>query len=756
MKNKATTTLLILFFGLLAAYWFLELARVPTEKERLAMSGLVLPELRAYKPEDFRRIEIAGGGEAIIIERDESGHWMLREPLRAPASRARVDAFLSAMKQLKPRPESGKLSGDPEGFGLESPRREVRLFAGASEEPVATLRLGDEAVDGREQYVQSDGTIRVVDANFLKATEMPPAQWRERGLFSLATSDVVKMEIKGPDRDLLLERDPSQQWRIVAPIEAVGDMAKIDGAIAELLALRVPESSDEGFVANDVEDLRPYGLETPVLTATLTAKDGHVQSAQFGKGIPEREGFAFAKQADQNDILMVDVSKITDLGKSANSFRSQYIFSFNPARIDRIIVEDARRRVAHEVVRNRGAWAVTRPLPGPADVHTIETFLKGLRSAQATAFFRPDQASDSGIDSPSLVITLSEQSNSETPGQPIVFKVGNHDGFKKVVYGQIVGDPTLLVLPDNLLMSLPDSAEWFRDRTLLSFDPRGLGELRKAIGGQETVLKTDRTGQIWLMTEPVHAPANFDAISRITAALGSLRAERLVTFSTDEPGKYGLDQPWMTLSWTLADGGASKTLAIGKESDPRTKSRFAKLSDQEVIFTLPQITLAAFNAEWHDPQVLSFTAERATGIRLNWGEGDLSYKYAPSLSGSPAWQVAQGKAPATIGPGQIDLLVRQLASLQILRFAQYAGPFRDDYGLAKPALRIAVTYTEKDKPLTRELRLGRMSDEGLFATVAEGDSGPVFLLPASLWGGWIKAGEPEPKLPDNVFAPERD
>jgi hypothetical protein len=758
VNNKATAALLVLFFGLLGAYWLLDLARIPTEKERLAMTGLVLPELRSLKPEEFRRVEIVGQGETTILERDNNDRWSLKEPLRAPASDSRVDAFIATLKQLRPLPESGKIAGEAKSYGLDPAGREVRLYAADPSAPVATLRLGDESNNDRERYVEVDGDIRVVDANFLRAADKPAAGWRDRGLFSLATSDVDKVEVKGPERDLVMVRDEDQQWRITSPIEAVGEGSRIDAAIAEFLALRVPDSSDEGFVADDAHDLRPYGLEAPMMTVTLTAKDGRAQVAEFGKGLPQREGFAYARRAVQDDILALDVSKVAPIGNSPNPFRSQHIFSFDPRRVDHIVIEDRPRKITHELTRSREGWSVAKPLPGPADFQTIAVLIKALRDAQASEFFERGQVPDNGLDSPSMIISISEQPAPGNPAKPVTLKIGKRDPLKKVVYAQTEGDPTLLVLTESILPALPESAEWFRDRTVLTLNTRQVAEIERNFDDRISALKATNGGVIWRMTRPVAAPADTDSVTRLQNLLGNLRAERLIALSSEgDAEKYGLDRPWMSLTWTLAgEGNGSQALAIGKVANERTKSRYAKLSGQPAVFTLPAPTLAALSSEWHETQVLSFAAESATSLRMTWPGRDIDFARAPGHPAAQGWKLAKGEAPKTIGDAQADLLVRQLASLRANRFVQYDGPIPDDSGLARPALAIEVSATEKGKAATHRLRLGRLDRDGWLATLAEeGKPGPVFTLPADIWGAWIHANESdEVKLPDNVFAPE--
>ena len=101
-----------------------------------------------------------------------------------------------------------------------------------------------------------------------------------------------------------------------------------------------------------------------------------------------------------------------------------------------------------------------------------------------------------------------------------------------------------------------------------------------------------------------------------------------------------------------------------------------------------------------------------------------------------------------------DKLVEQLSELRAVRFAQYEGPIPASTGLAEPRLAIEVGFGSDRPPSV--VRIGASTGDGhVLATVGDGVTGSVFLLPDIAWEAMIAAdaGKPTPTLPEDVFAP---
>ncbi|HEX8200801.1 MAG TPA: DUF4340 domain-containing protein, partial [Isosphaeraceae bacterium] len=302
MKQRTTIVLLILFFAGLIALWWADSAKIPDYRQRQRMAGRVLPELVDVRPEEVRRIEIAGGERRLVFTRQDDDSWQMIEPVDTLADRSRIAILLSNLKDLRKNADATTIEGPAAPYGLAPPARVVRLFGADSRTPLAGLELGGTIGTGR--YVRSlgRGGIEVADAQKLSPLELAASAWRERALFGLSPYDVARLKIVGPDRALSLQRDEGR-WQIRQPIRAPADAQKVEGLLADLAALRVVDG-DAGFVADDVREMARYGLDPARLRIEATPSstpgrpEGRPETILIGAEVPGLVDRAYARRRD--------------------------------------------------------------------------------------------------------------------------------------------------------------------------------------------------------------------------------------------------------------------------------------------------------------------------------------------------------------------------------------------------------------------------------------------------------------------------
>jgi hypothetical protein len=154
---------------------------------------------------------------------------------------------------------------------------------------------------------------------------------------------------------------------------------------------------------------------------------------------------------------------------------------------------------------------------------------------------------------------------------------------------------------------------------------------------------------------------------------------------------------------------------------------------------------------------MSFPPAKAQRVVLSWGwpKRTVAIRHrVPSPKGQLEWVDEPNFDARGIDVSSIAALVRALSHLETLRYLQYDGEIPAHTGLHRPRLVIDVDLG-KDEP-ARKLRIGNTANGAVvFATGGTGDSGPVFVLPATSWDNLIKSGERYPPFPENVFAPSR-
>ncbi len=762
MNNRVTTVLLIVFFGGLLAYWWAERARVPTIAETQRLTGRVLPQLIDTDPRSIVRVEVEGGEKPLTLRRREDGAWQMIEPLDVPAASAQVESLITNLKALRRIGDAATLEGPPEIYGLDHPERTIKVFEKGVDKPKAVLELGKTSQDRR--YVRAAGQkgAEVVDAAGVAMVGSPSEGWRERMVFRVASFDVEAIDVRGKNERLRVRREGGR-WRLTEPLQAPADAMKIDGLLADLVNLQVVRDQ-RGFVADGVTDFKPYGLDPPELTIEITpaASKGPSQRLSVGREPEGQPGRVFARRGEEREVVVLSARSLLALDQGAPSLRSPKAADFDPARINRLRLTDG--ATVHELVREGEAWKIVRPTVAPADTRVVQTLIAETAELQAMQFLNAESVSESGLEKPWATLELWEKGDQADESKVLDLKLGRQDHAARAIFASAVGDPRVLAVPEAFGAALPRGELAFRERSIITLGQGRIDKVERVWEGKRVVLEANGPPPDflrWRMTAPVQAPADPETTARLVILLGGMRAEGLVEATAADLAKYGLEDPYMTVSWssrgvparpnTVPGGPASGKVLIGTKGGPQGTSRYAKLEGAPMVFTLEARALAIFEAETHNRRVLTFTPEQAHRIDLERQDGTVTWTRPASPPGVAAkWAPPEGVNATPSAADQINALVTFLGRLITNKFEQYDGPIGPAGGLVEPRLTIRVHLDGESAP--RTLRIGSRgpASDTRFATTAEGPNGPVFVLPETPFLPWLGPVS----LPEDPF--ERD
>jgi len=771
MNHRTTVVLLILFFTGLIVLWWADVAGIPTAKQRRQMAGRVLPALVDTPFADVRRVEIFRDGARIDLNRRGGGRWQMTEPVDAAADPSRVEELVRILKDLSMVPDSGKIAGSMWEYGLGQEAVTVRVSGTHLRTPLAELKVGDTVGDLR--YVQPVGEsgIEVVAARLLAALDVPANDWRDRAMFRLPTFQVASLAVTGPGRDLKATRDREEGlWRLIRPYRTPADEAKMEGVLADLGAIVVADGA-EGFVANDVRDFTLYGLDTPAMTIELAPlpDSGAPQTLFVGKEVPDRADRLYARRGDQDDVVWIDAQSLRDIGMTPGALRGRRVADIQPAAVDSLSIEALGR--VFELARMPSGWDLVQPSRGKADPEAVQALILGLVQLQASVFLDEGKVDEPRLKPPSLTVRAWQgppragSSAGATKGDlRLDLGIGRHDLLKKTVYARLVGDRTILGLPDSILDVLPKNPLSYRDRTIVAVDPGRVNRLTVARGeGTYTLVAAEAPGQSprWRMSAPVEGPGDDESVAKVLGMLAPLRAERLVAEEIGDGKAFGLDAPGLSLTWSSRpeggggrgeSSGGPQTLRISLKG-PTADTFYADVIGNPLVFTVGGPQIQPLLAEFRDHRVLTFPAAKVTRLVLRRPGQTLSLaRDAGPAAGPSTWRRQPGSEGIRFDLSRLDALVTSLADLSVPRFTQYAGPFPESAGLHPPRLTIEVEVA--GEPGKRLLRVGNAGADGAhFATAAPGDEGPVFLLAGTGWAELVKAPGGAGELPENVFAP---
>ncbi|HEY2155323.1 MAG TPA: DUF4340 domain-containing protein [Isosphaeraceae bacterium] len=765
MKNRGYTALIAIFFAGLIGLWWLDYARVPDRDTRRLSEPRVLPELWEARPDDVQRLEIVGGTKRLVFERRPGNRWQMIEPLDVAADPSLVENLAFNLKMLERVKDAGTLKGDAATFGLAPPSRTIRLYGPSGNEPLAALELGATLAKSDKRYVRPAGSdaVEVVEAARVSPAELPAESWRDRMLVRIATPDVLSLEARRDDKTALRLERKGDLWKMVEPFAAVADEGKVDGLLAEVAGLRVP---DGGFVADDASDRAAFGLDKPTVSITLTPRGANAvpQTIHIGKPAPVDEARKdkvkgpryFARREDQDDVVAIDAGLLKDLGVNPADLHAKKVSDVDPNRVDAIRLTS--EGVPVVVAKRPRGWERIAPLKDRADPQAVADLLKKVATAESSVLLDPRSAPDPKLDAPWATLELWQDSGPK-PGEgpesapattpALTLKLGRRDPLAKSVFAQIGGDPVVLALPSSFLDGLTFGALAFRDRQVASVSPPQVARITVIQGPKEVVVESpkDNNPTHWRMVKPAEGPADPETVGRALFALSNLRAETLVTDRAESDARYGLDKPVLQVKWKTHDEmappprrmveGEETTLAIGSVVPNKPdQPRYARVSSSPIVFTIGSEVVARFESEWRDRQVFSLDPKATDKITLRWPSLTLTARPAAAKDAEPEWSFVDLPKGMKVEP-DLKSLVKNLTRLTTFRYAQYAGPIAPELGLFPPKLMVEATPSGLVRPPT--LRLGATSRDGyVYATNEDSPSGVVFLLPLSNWAPWIK------------------
>src|SRR5439155_24408422 len=151
-------------------------------------------------------------------------------------------------------------------------------------------------------------------------------------------------------------------WKLIAPVTTPADGGK-DGTLAtDLSRLEVVEYIND---APTPEDLTKYGLDKPVLSATVTFTDPAQPAKTFQIG-QAREGKpeVYAKLADAPGVFAIRQAVKEAVDQSSLAYRPLSLWSAGAATVKEIDVE--RPTGAYKLSRTESGWKLTGPFEATA------------------------------------------------------------------------------------------------------------------------------------------------------------------------------------------------------------------------------------------------------------------------------------------------------------------------------------------------------------------------------------------------------
>jgi hypothetical protein len=356
-------------------------------------------------------------------------------------------------------------------------------------------------------------------------------------LLNLDSKHISGIDLRYPDTELELVRNPNHTWSILKPLKTDGDQSSVDGLTETIANAQLSRTIEE-----KPDSLRPFGLDQPAVTVTVTTDDKGVRPALLVGHVSPVSSGVYVKIANQPAVLMTSSDFLTAVSKKINDVRSHELMTFNMDDAQQIVLRSGVNQPI-EIDRQGGQWRIVAPGHYTADSDTVAQVLTALVDARINDFVTdaPTDLGQYGLKSPQIVVTVF--SGKDKQEHALLIGLEEPRASKKAVYAKRGAEPSVYTVEDALVSKVNLGVFDLRDKTVMGFDPLQIGRLEVENHGKQFTLSHDTAGK-WQVTEGARSwPANGQAVQTFLDQLANLKGDKIVQDPIGDLQHFGMDKP---------------------------------------------------------------------------------------------------------------------------------------------------------------------------------------------------------------------
>lgn len=271
-----------------------------------------------FTDDDVQRFSVVRADGTITLARKD-GQWTIEQPGPYPADTPTVRSFLSTLRTMRAIDFPNDQPTDLTPYGLDNPRLRVVLFLGKDQAEKHVLIGKENPEKNTEIYVQTSGlpTIYTVSDWVWRDLNKSVGDFRDKTVLAYDQEQVQAVEVTREDgQQYRLVRQDKDQW---APQGVEGKPA---GTTIRQWLQDVHDLRGFEVAADNPPDLKPYGLDKPLLTIRLFGSENQeLGDLRIGVATTEqgtKEYYAMSSKAAT--VFKVRDYLVTRLNKSAQDF----------------------------------------------------------------------------------------------------------------------------------------------------------------------------------------------------------------------------------------------------------------------------------------------------------------------------------------------------------------------------------------------------------------------------------------------------
>jgi hypothetical protein len=525
----------------------------------------------------------------IRVERTNQT-WRLSNPLPFPADSSSIESLLAALAALSPATSisPAEMRSRPkadEEYGFADPRASLFILQG---DVNTHILVGARTVPGDQVFLQIVGSegAYVVDAEWLKLIPRSDKDWRDLTVVNLEGLAFDRLAITNNAKWFVVQRDGANRpWRMVAPMSARADNARIEAALQALQDLRIARFISDGLRT----DLDSLGLAPAELELAFWQGTNTLALLQFGKSPTNDATQVYAHRAGQNSIFTVSAEPLSAWRLSKDEFRDPHLLTV-AGPIDALVVkgEDAfsLRRETNDT------WRVqpqNQPQNQPADAVLVGEMLSTLTNMSIQLVkdaVTPPDLPQFGLASPSLqYVVRTTPANAPAGVTNIELRFGISTNQPDKVFALRTDESSVYAIGTNDFARLPTASWQLRERLVWHFSENDVTNVVIHQGGKERQIIHKAPG-VWALAPgsqgliiPLAVEATVSGLAKMSAYVWSARGE-------ENRARYGCKDGGHQVSLQLKRGD-KVSVEFGDEAPSGNQYGAVSLDGQLWIFECP-------------------------------------------------------------------------------------------------------------------------------------------------------------------------
>jgi hypothetical protein len=261
------------------------------------------------------KVEIMNGDKKIRCELPMEGRWGIVSPIKARADMIKIIEMISKFKDTDIKEFIEEEPKDLKMYGLSPFKTKLSIWLSGDDKATETLFIGDRDKKKRGYYARLDGkdNVFLIEEGMADLIPEDAEDFRDRYIIFLEEEKVNKIEVKYPDREIIVVKTPDFEWKMQKPKESEFDFNVIKEFLKEMKGFKV-----EKFIAAQglSPDLRKYGLEHPAMKLLIWEDGGTVpHELHIGNADSKGEGI-YAWTAEQDGVVLID-EKVREVIKAS-------------------------------------------------------------------------------------------------------------------------------------------------------------------------------------------------------------------------------------------------------------------------------------------------------------------------------------------------------------------------------------------------------------------------------------------------------